>query len=215
HRGRVPRRSRRGRRPRHEDDRDRGAAAEAPLPVPPRRDVLDRGDHRPARPPAAALRVRRAGRAAARGGSLHPSHAALGGSAPPMAYQAFDLHGKTAIVTGGNSGIGLGMAEALAQAGAAVCIWGTNEEKNHTALAHLHAIGGKAVARPCDVRDGAAVDRGCAETVSSLGGVDACFVNAGVSGRGAAASFAEMTTQEWHRVLAVNLDGAFFTLRAA
>ena len=55
-----------------------------------------------------------------------------------MAYQAFDLHGKTAIVTGGNSGIGLGMAEALAQAGAAVCIWGTNEEKNHTALAHSH-----------------------------------------------------------------------------
>ena len=54
-------------------------------------------------------------------------------------YQAFDLHGKTAIVTGGNSGIGLGMAEALAQAGAAVCIWGTNEEKNHTAVARLSA----------------------------------------------------------------------------
>jgi NAD(P)-dependent dehydrogenase (short-subunit alcohol dehydrogenase family) len=65
------------------------------------------------------------------------------------------------------------------------------------------------------VSDEAAVDRAFAETVSTLGGVDACFVNAGVSGRGAAASFAEMTTQEWHRVLAVNLDGAFFTLRAA
>ena len=85
-----------------------------------------------------------------------------------MAYQAFDLHGKTAIVTGGNSGIGLGMAEALAQAGAAVCIWGTNEEKNHTAVARLHAIGGKAMALRCDVSDEAAVDRGFAETVSTL-----------------------------------------------
>src|SRR6185312_9869917 len=108
-------------------------------------------------------------------------------------YQAFDLHGKTAIVTGGNSGIGLGMAEALAQAGAAVCIWGTNEDKNVHALARLHAT--KAKALRCDVSDEAAVDQAFAHTVSTLGGIDACFVNAGVSGRGAAASFAEMTTE--------------------
>ncbi|HSB40996.1 MAG TPA: SDR family NAD(P)-dependent oxidoreductase [Methylomirabilota bacterium] len=132
-----------------------------------------------------------------------------------MAYRPFDLTGKTVIVTGGNSGIGLGMAEALAHAGAAVCIWGTNEEKNATALARLQGIGTKALALRCDVSDEAAVDRAFADTVSALGGVDSCFVNAGVSGRGAAASFAEMTTQEWRRVLAVNLDGAFFTLRAA
>ena len=67
-----------------------------------------------------------------------------------MAYQAFDLTGKTAIVTGGNSGIGLGMAEAMAQAGAAVCIWGTNEDKNVHALARLHATGAKALALRCD-----------------------------------------------------------------
>jgi NAD(P)-dependent dehydrogenase (short-subunit alcohol dehydrogenase family) len=132
-----------------------------------------------------------------------------------MAYQAFDLTGKTAIVTGGNSGIGLGMAEAMAQAGAAVCIWGTNEDKNVHALARLHATGAKALALRCDVSDEAAVDRAFADTVNALGGVDACFVNAGVSGRGPAPSFAEMTTEEWHRVLRVNLDGAFFTLRTA
>jgi NAD(P)-dependent dehydrogenase (short-subunit alcohol dehydrogenase family) len=59
------------------------------------------------------------------------------------------------------------------------------------------------------------VDHAFAETVQALGRVDACFVNAGVSGRGAAAGLANMTTAEWRRVMSVNLDGAFFTLRAA
>ena len=57
-----------------------------------------------------------------------------------MSYNAFNLSGKTAIITGGNSGIGLGMAEALAQAGTAVCIWGTNENKNAAALHKLEAL---------------------------------------------------------------------------
>ena len=74
-----------------------------------------------------------------------------------MAYAAFDLKGKVAVVTGGNGGIGLGMADALAQAGADVCIWGTNEEKNAAAAKALAAHGTKVHAIRCDVSDEAAL----------------------------------------------------------
>ncbi len=132
-----------------------------------------------------------------------------------MAYKAFDLTGKTALITGGNSGIGLGMAEALAQAGAAVCIWGTSAEKNTAALEKLKAHGARALALQCDVGDESEVEKRFAETVAALGPVHACFANAGVSGRAAVKSFTEMDAEEWKRVTRVNLDGAFYTLRAA
>ena len=132
-----------------------------------------------------------------------------------MAYSAFDLKGKSVLVTGGNSGIGLGMAEALAQAGAAVCIWGTSAEKNAAALAKLKAHGGKAMALACDVGNEQEVEQRFAETVAALGPLHGCFANAGVSGRANVKSFAEMDAEEWKRVTRVNLDGAFYTLRAA
>jgi NAD(P)-dependent dehydrogenase (short-subunit alcohol dehydrogenase family) len=132
-----------------------------------------------------------------------------------MAYRAFDLRGKSVLVTGGNSGIGLGMAEALAQAGAAVCIWGTNPDKNAAALAKLQAHGGKALALACDVGNEQDVEQRFAETVAALGPLHGCFANAGVSGRANVKSFAEMDAEEWKRVTRVNLDGAFYTLRAA
>jgi NAD(P)-dependent dehydrogenase (short-subunit alcohol dehydrogenase family) len=132
-----------------------------------------------------------------------------------VAYPAFDLTGKVAVITGGNSGIGLGMAEALVQAGAAVSIWGTNEEKNAGALERLTKLGGRATALRCDVADEAAVERAFADTLATHRRVDSCFVNAGVAGRRGLNSFLEMTTEEWRRVMSVNLDGAFFTLRTA
>lgn len=131
-----------------------------------------------------------------------------------MGYKPFDLTGKVALITGGNSGIGLGMAEAIAEAGGDVCIWGTNEEKNKKAEEILKGYGGKALALKCNVADEAEVEKVFADTVAALGQVDACFANAGVSGRGNH-SFTDMTTEEWNRVMAVNLDGAFFTLRTA
>ena len=128
-------------------------------------------------------------------------------------YKPFDLAGKVALITGGNGGIGLGMAEALAEAGADVCIWGTNAGKNEAAKARLAKTGRKIEALVVDVSDEGAAEAAMADTVKRLGRVDACFANAGVTGR--AKSMFELDGKEWRRVLAVNLDGAFFTLRAA
>ncbi len=129
-------------------------------------------------------------------------------------YKPFDLTGKVALVTGGNSGIGLGMARALAAAGADVAIWGTNAAKNAAARDELASTGRKVLALACDVSDEKAVEAAFAETLAKLGRVDGCFANAGVSGRGTA-SFLQMSSEEWHRVLKVNLDGAFYTFRTA
>jgi NAD(P)-dependent dehydrogenase (short-subunit alcohol dehydrogenase family) len=95
-----------------------------------------------------------------------------------------------------------------------VAIWGTNAAKNQTAADRLRAHGRRVLALPCDVGDEAAVEAAFAETLATLGRIDGCFANAGVSGRGGA-SFLEMSTAEWNRVLRVNLTGAFYTFRAA
>lgn len=130
-----------------------------------------------------------------------------------MTYGSFDLTGKVALVTGGNGGIGLGMADALARAGADVVIWGTNRTKCEAAGKQLTANGTRVSARRVDVADENSVIRGFAEAVEIMGRVDAVFANAGVIG--AASSFMDLGTDEYRRVLAVNLDGVFFTLREA
>jgi NAD(P)-dependent dehydrogenase (short-subunit alcohol dehydrogenase family) len=131
-----------------------------------------------------------------------------------MAYRGFDLTGKVALVTGGNGGIGLGMADALAEAGADVCIWGTRAEKNEKAVAQLEKHGRKIHAQTVDVGDEKQVEAAFAETLKVMGHVDNCVANAGVSGRGKG-SILEMDYEEWRRVLRVNLDGVFFTFRTA
>ena len=131
-----------------------------------------------------------------------------------MAYQPFDLTGKVALITGGNSGIGLGMARAIAEAGADIAIWGTNATKNAAAKTALADTGRRILTLECDVGDETQVDACFARTLDTLGRVDGCFANAGI-GAGRATSFTEYSTEAWRRVMRVNLDGAMFTFRAA
>lgn len=130
----------------------------------------------------------------------------------PLPYTAFDLSGKVALISGGNGGIGLGMASGLAEAGASVIIWGTNPEKNAAARAKLSAYGGRVEALVVDVSDEQAVAAGVAKAISSFGRLDTVIANAGVRG---GSNFAEFPTQLWRRVMAVNLDGVFFLFREA
>ena len=130
-----------------------------------------------------------------------------------MTYQPFDLTGRVALVTGGNGGIGLGMAEALAQAGANVEIWGTNAEKNARALEALKQHGTKVNARTVDVSKEENVVAGFNATLAEFGRVDSVFANAGMSNRWK--SFLDIGGEDYRRLMAVNLDGVIWTLREA
>ncbi len=124
--------------------------------------------------------------------------------------ELFDLSGHVSLVTGGNNGIGLGMARGLASAGARVCIWGTNEERNAQAVAEL---GADADAMHVDVGDEQEVVAGMAEVVERFGRLDSCFANAGIGA--ARKPLIDTTLEDFHRITRIDLDGAFATLREA
>jgi NAD(P)-dependent dehydrogenase (short-subunit alcohol dehydrogenase family) len=128
-------------------------------------------------------------------------------------FKPFDLSGKVALVTGGNGGIGLGMAEGLAQAGAAVEIWGTNAEKNARALEKLAAHGGPVSARLVDVSKEEDVVAAMQALLAEHGRLDACFANAGVANRWK--SFLDIGGDAYRRVMAINVDGMLWTMREA
>ncbi len=127
-------------------------------------------------------------------------------------YEPFDLTGRKAIVTGGNGGIGLGMARALLQAGAQVAIWGSRPDKTQRAVQDLQAYG-TVHGFTCDVSDEQAVESAFQQTMDVLNGLHACFANAGVSAD--PVRLTHMTADEFRRVQRVNVEGVFFTFRAA
>ncbi|HYY85185.1 MAG TPA: SDR family NAD(P)-dependent oxidoreductase, partial [Beijerinckiaceae bacterium] len=121
----------------------------------------------------------------------------------------FDLSGRVALVTGGNGGIGLGMAKGFADAGATVAIAGRNAAKAEKAL---ETIGSRAIFVEVDVTDAESCRAMVARTVERLGRLDILVNNAGVANRKRPELF---SPDEWHAVLDANLSGAFFASQAA
>lgn len=123
----------------------------------------------------------------------------------------FDLTGKVAIVTGGNGGIGLGMAIGLAEAGATVAVVGRNAQKLEQAISDIEAAGGKAVSFTCDVSDTAACKGLVPSVVEKLGRVDILVNNSGINFRKQPQDF---TLEDWHAVIDTNLTAAFILSQA-
>jgi nucleoside-diphosphate-sugar epimerase len=128
-----------------------------------------------------------------------------------MASKLFDLSGKVAIVTGGNGGIGLGMARGLAAAGAAIAIVGRDEAKSNAAVTELKQSGAKAISVLADVTGEAAVSAMAERVRRGLGRIDILVNNAGINIRKPPDA---LSLAEWNSVIDTNLTSAFLCSRA-
>ncbi|MBJ7517081.1 MAG: SDR family oxidoreductase [Stenotrophomonas sp.] len=124
----------------------------------------------------------------------------------------YQLKGKTAIVTGGVSGIGLAVAEMLAASGAAISVWDLKQEAVDATTEALRGKGVKAIGIALDVTDETAVEAAVARTVAELGSVDIAVNNAGIAGP--AASSGDYPIDGWRKVIDVNLTSVFLCQRA-
>jgi NAD(P)-dependent dehydrogenase (short-subunit alcohol dehydrogenase family) len=130
----------------------------------------------------------------------------------PHVHDLFRLHGRTALVTGGSRGLGRVIAEALAEAGAAVCVTSRSREAAEAAAADLRdGTGASVVGIAGEVGSGDAVSSLAREAVRQLGHVDILVNNAGVNIRGEAG---DLTEADWDTVLDTNLKGVFLVSRA-
>jgi 2-deoxy-D-gluconate 3-dehydrogenase len=123
----------------------------------------------------------------------------------------FDLKGRVAVVTGGNGGIGLGMAKGLGLAGARLAIAARNGEKSRAAVDALARLGAEAIAVTVDVADEASVEAAIRSVVDRMGRLDVLVNNAGTNIR---KQPQEYTLAEWRTVLDTNLTSAFLCSRA-
>jgi 2-deoxy-D-gluconate 3-dehydrogenase len=128
-----------------------------------------------------------------------------------MTNPLFDLTGKVAVVTGGNGGIGLGMARGLAKAGAAIAIVGRNAAKSEAAVAEITQDGGKAISIAADVTDKEAVGAMIERAKRELGRIDILVNNAGTNIRKAPDV---LELEEWDSVMKTNLTSAFLCSKA-
>src|SRR5476649_2611366 len=124
----------------------------------------------------------------------------------------FDLKNRVAFITGGNGGIGLGMAKGLAAAGATIVIAGRNKTKAQAALSELQKIGSQAEFIELDVLKEESCRQAIALAVDHLGRLDILVNNAGTTVR---KQPQDLSAQEWHHVMDTNLTGAFLCSQAA
>lgn len=124
----------------------------------------------------------------------------------------FDLTGKVAIVTGGNGGLGIGMALGLARAGANVVVAGRDTAKTDQAVEQIQALGVDALGITVDVSQEAEVGRMVGQTVETLGSVDILVNNAGISVR---TQPQDLSADDWDRVVDINLKSVFLASKAA
>jgi 2-deoxy-D-gluconate 3-dehydrogenase len=127
-----------------------------------------------------------------------------------MAREMFDLEGQVAMVTGGNGGIGLGIARGLAAAGAEIVVAARNEDKTAGAVDLLRGLGVEALGLKLDVADEASVAAAVSKILDRFGRIDILVNNAGIGIRKPPQDY---TSEEWDRVLGINLKGTFLCSR--
>ncbi len=124
----------------------------------------------------------------------------------------FDLDGKVTVVTGGNSGLGLGFARGIAKQGGALAIWARSAEKNAAAKAELETYGVRVVTRQVDVAAEEQVIAAYEALLGDFGRVDCVIANSGIPG-GVSRSIFDLSTADYHKLIDINMHGAFYTLR--